>query len=107
MERLISRSQFHNGDELMSKPYLNYFKDKDGNRYKKYYQFKLLPKPLYKVFVIQDRDYDWNFTWEWIFENEQDAQDKVRFIEEEWKEPHLGKYDDVWYSKVFVEKEHV
>ncbi len=94
------------------KPYPIYFKDKDGNRYTKQYVKRELEsymiyedEGLYRVMVIQDRDYDWTFTWEWTFDNEQDAQDKVRFIEQEWNDPPLTKYDQVWYSKVYVEKE--
>ena len=87
------------------KPYPTKFKDKDGNRYTKYYVRETLPQTLFRVFVVQDRDYDWTFTWEWTFDNEQDAHDKCRFIEQEWNDPPLTKYDSVWYSKVYVEKE--
>lgn len=84
------------------KPSKVYLRDKVGDSYTKNYLTELIP--LYRVNVIQHRDYDWTFSWEWTFDNEQDAVDKVRFIHEEWKEPPLTKYDSVWYYQVEVHK---
>ena len=85
------------------KPTKVYLRDKVGDSYTKNFVTELLP--LYRVNVIQHRYYDCTFTWEWTFDNEQDAHDKCRFIEQEWNDPPLTKYDSVWYSKVYVEKE--
>jgi hypothetical protein len=80
----------------------NWLKDEKGNRYQK--EQELVEVDLWKVMVVQDRDYDWTFTWEWTFDNEQDAQDKVTFINEEWKEYPMTKYDSVWYFKLALPK---
>jgi len=82
----------------------NWLKDENGNRYQK--EQELVKVDLWKVNVVQDRDYDWNFTWYWIFDNEQDAIDKVRFIKEDWKEYPMTKYDSVWYHKLFLPKSY-
>jgi len=84
------------------KPSKVYLRDKVGDSYTKNFVTELLP--LYRVNVIQHRYYDYTFTWEWTFDNEQDAVDKVRFIIEEWKEPPLDKYDSAWYYQVEVHK---
>ena len=83
--------------------YTNLLKDEKGNRYWKEEQ-EFVEVDLWQVRVVQDRDYDWIFTWEWIFDNEQDAQDKVRFINEEWKEYPVFGHDSVWYFKLRLPK---
>ena len=60
------------------KPSKVYLRDKVGDSYTKNYLTELIP--LYRVNVIQHRDYDWTVSWELTFDNEQDAVDKVRFI---------------------------
>ncbi len=85
--------------------YKIFFKDEKGNRYTKEMEYDL--PELYEVEVIQHRDYmidDEPFRERYLFDNVQDADDKVRFINEEWKNPPMGSDDKVYLTRVCVPK---
>jgi len=79
-------------------------RDKVGDSYTKNFVTELLP--LYRVNVIQHRYYDCTFIWEWTFDNEQDAKDKVKFVWDKWNDPPLSKYDICFYERVKVLKRY-
>jgi len=85
--------------------YKIFFKDEKGNRYTKEIEYDY--PELYEVKVIQYRDYMYDnepFRWTWVFDNKQDAVDKVRFINEEWKRPPIDLHDEVFFYPVSIPK---
>jgi len=60
-------------------------------------------KKLYQVFVSHDRDYSGEpYYYSYLFNSLEEAEDRKKFIEENWKNPTIDYCDDVYINHLDV-----
>ena len=74
--------------------------DEDGIKYSK--EIEYFKSNYHQVIVNQQRDYDYTYSQEWMFDNIDDAVAKCKHIEEVWNDPPLSKYDSVYREQIWL-----